>query len=167
MKFVPPLLRNQGCGTGLLPFQLTKRRVEDRQPTWSHDVEQLRRADIFRSLQHLTMELPFFCLFLYLLFSSQSLFYAVAAASQNASEAAAEELRRTLLWGPYRPNLYFGLRPRIPNSLLMGIMWARVEDFTSVQQCMCLPLHPRRSSASPSDLRAGLQPPHPTLRLTA
>ncbi|CAH0055870.1 unnamed protein product, partial [Clonostachys solani] len=27
-------------------------------------------------------------------------------------------------WGPYRPNLYFGVRPQIPESLLMGLMWA-------------------------------------------
>jgi mannosyl-oligosaccharide glucosidase len=40
---------------------------------------------------------------------------------------------QSLLWGPYRPNLYFGVRPRIPNSLLMGLMWARVEDYQSVQ----------------------------------
>jgi hypothetical protein len=34
----------------------------------------------------------------------------------------------SLLWGPYRPNLYLGLRPRIPNSLLLGLMWAGVRD---------------------------------------
>ena len=39
----------------------------------------------------------------------------------------------SLLWGPYRPNLYFGVRPRIPKSLLTGLLWARVEDFQSVQ----------------------------------
>ncbi|KAI0159040.1 glycoside hydrolase family 63 protein [Pestalotiopsis sp. NC0098] len=26
--------------------------------------------------------------------------------------------------GPYRPNLYFGVRPRIPETLLMGLMWS-------------------------------------------
>ncbi|KAF2097063.1 mannosyl-oligosaccharide glucosidase-like protein [Rhizodiscina lignyota] len=40
----------------------------------------------------------------------------------------------SLLWGPYRPNLYFGVRPRIPMSLLTGLMWARVEDYQSVQE---------------------------------
>src|ERR1700760_265493 len=34
----------------------------------------------------------------------------------------------TLLWGPYRPNLYFGLRPRIPESLSFGLMWATVQN---------------------------------------
>ncbi|VUC23532.1 unnamed protein product [Clonostachys rosea] len=31
-------------------------------------------------------------------------------------------------WGPYRPNLYFGVRPQIPESLLMGLMWANGTD---------------------------------------
>ncbi|KAI9843789.1 MAG: Processing alpha glucosidase I [Thelocarpon superellum] len=40
----------------------------------------------------------------------------------------------SLLWGPYRPNLYFGVRPRIPKSLMTGLLWSRVEDFQSVQE---------------------------------
>ena len=41
----------------------------------------------------------------------------------------------TLLWGPYRPNVYFGLRPRIPQSIFTGLMWASVEDFQATQSC--------------------------------
>lgn len=33
----------------------------------------------------------------------------------------------SLLWGPYRPNLYLGLRPRVPESLLMGLMWGKLD----------------------------------------
>jgi hypothetical protein len=33
-----------------------------------------------------------------------------------------------LKWGPYRPNLYFGVRPQIPDTLLMGLMWASGDD---------------------------------------
>ncbi|ODH45374.1 hypothetical protein ACO22_00098 [Paracoccidioides brasiliensis] len=40
----------------------------------------------------------------------------------------------SLLWGPYRPNLYFGVRPRIPQSVLMGLMWAKLDDFDAAQQ---------------------------------
>ena len=40
----------------------------------------------------------------------------------------------TLLWGPYRPQLYFGVRPRIPKSLTTGLMWAKVDNFETVQQ---------------------------------
>ncbi|KAF5386975.1 hypothetical protein D9615_001779 [Tricholomella constricta] len=38
----------------------------------------------------------------------------------------------TLLWGPYRPNLYFGLRPRIPQSLMTGLMWFGTHDYQSI-----------------------------------
>ncbi|KAK0727287.1 glycoside hydrolase [Lasiosphaeria miniovina] len=39
----------------------------------------------------------------------------------------------SLLWGPYRPNLYFGVRPRIPKSLMTGLMWGKVETYTDLQ----------------------------------
>ncbi|KPI42317.1 putative mannosyl-oligosaccharide glucosidase [Cyphellophora attinorum] len=38
----------------------------------------------------------------------------------------------TLLWGPYRPNLYFGVRPRLPNSILAGLAWANADTFDAV-----------------------------------
>ena len=34
----------------------------------------------------------------------------------------------SFLWGPYRPNLYFGLRPRKPDALLIGLMWYSADD---------------------------------------
>ncbi len=40
---------------------------------------------------------------------------------------------QSLLWGPYRPNLYFGVRPRLPRSLMAGLMWAKVDSYTEVQ----------------------------------
>lgn len=40
---------------------------------------------------------------------------------------------RSLLWGPYKPNLYFGVRPRIPKSLSASLLWSRVEDYASAQ----------------------------------
>ncbi|KAK7023769.1 mannosyl-oligosaccharide glucosidase [Favolaschia claudopus] len=45
---------------------------------------------------------------------------------------AAEPVNDTLLWGPYRPNLYFGLRPRIPQSLMTGLMWFGTHDYQSI-----------------------------------
>lgn len=41
-----------------------------------------------------------------------------------------------LLWGPYRPNLYLGLRPRVPKSLLMGLMWYRAEDSSHITKSL-------------------------------
>ncbi|KAI1504145.1 glycoside hydrolase [Biscogniauxia marginata] len=40
---------------------------------------------------------------------------------------------QSLLWGPYRPNLYFGVRPRIPKSLAAGLLWAKVDNYVNVQ----------------------------------
>jgi mannosyl-oligosaccharide glucosidase len=51
-----------------------------------------------------------------------------------ASAAYSSSVNDTLLWGPYRPNLYFGLRPRIPQSLMTGLMWFGTQDFTSFSQ---------------------------------
>ncbi len=40
---------------------------------------------------------------------------------------------QSLLWGPYRPNLYFGIRPRLPKSLMAGLLWVKVDSYTDVQ----------------------------------
>ncbi|CAG8438177.1 10724_t:CDS:10 [Acaulospora colombiana] len=37
----------------------------------------------------------------------------------------------SLLWGTYRPNLYFGTRPRLPESLMTGLIWFGVNDYKS------------------------------------
>lgn len=39
---------------------------------------------------------------------------------------------QSLLWGTYRPNLYFGLKPRLPQSLMTGLIWFGTHDFQSV-----------------------------------
>jgi mannosyl-oligosaccharide glucosidase len=57
------------------------------------------------------------------LFAQLSLVDAQVAEIEKASNDS-------LLWGPYRPNLYFGVRPRIPKSLMGGLMWTKVEDHT-------------------------------------
>lgn len=38
-----------------------------------------------------------------------------------------------LLWGPYRPNVYMGIRPRLPKSLISGLMWYRSDDLLGIQ----------------------------------
>ncbi|KAK5105745.1 hypothetical protein LTR62_002194 [Meristemomyces frigidus] len=55
-------------------------------------------------------------------------------AGQSQSSVFTKSSNETLLWGAYRPNLYFGLRPRLPKSLTTGLLWSRVEDFQTVQQ---------------------------------
>lgn len=36
---------------------------------------------------------------------------------------ASQAANASLFWGTYRPNLYFGTRPRLPESLITGLMW--------------------------------------------
>ena len=48
------------------------------------------------------------------------LLLAVEALSMPANET---------LWGAYRPNLYFGLRPRLPKSLMTGLIWFGTQDY--------------------------------------
>lgn len=57
---------------------------------------------------------------------------AAGAAAQNHDYSAhSQASNQSLLWGAYRPNLYFGLRPRLPNSLLTGMMWFGAHDYQS------------------------------------
>lgn len=60
---------------------------------------------------------------------------AVLAAAEESS-VFSKASNESLLWGPYRPNLYFGLRPRLPQSILTGLLWGRVEDFSTIQHNM-------------------------------
>lgn len=52
------------------------------------------------------------------------------------AKEAARANNQSLLWGPYKSNLYFGVRPRIPDSLFAGLLWAKVDDFATAQQSM-------------------------------
>ncbi|KAJ5936086.1 mannosyl-oligosaccharide glucosidase [Penicillium verhagenii] len=69
-----------------------------------------------------------------------SLLYATGSlASQDPNDVsilikeAARANNESLLWGPYKPNLYFGVRPRIANSLAAGLLWGKVDDFATAQ----------------------------------
>lgn len=42
----------------------------------------------------------------------------------------------SLQWGPYKPNLYFGVRPKIAKSLAAGLMWAKTDNYQDVQHSM-------------------------------
>ncbi|KAL1717272.1 glycoside hydrolase family 63 protein [Schizophyllum commune] len=50
------------------------------------------------------------------------------------ARAVQPSVNDTLLWGAYRPNLYFGLRPRIPQSLMTGLIWFGTQDYQSVSR---------------------------------
>lgn len=70
------------------------------------------------------------------LFSSLLPFAPTALAADDESILTSEVGRlnnQSLLWGPYRPNLYFGVRPRIPKSLMASLMWGKIETYTDFQ----------------------------------
>lgn len=61
---------------------------------------------------------------------SHLLFACVAAKDEAVLNAEIGRLNnQSLLWGPYRPNLYFGVRPRLPHSLMAGLMWSNIDTF--------------------------------------
>jgi mannosyl-oligosaccharide glucosidase len=59
-----------------------------------------------------------------------------ARAQEDAASVLTSEIARqnnqSLLWGPYRPNLYFGVRPRIPKSLMTALLWANVDQYNEI-----------------------------------
>lgn len=55
-----------------------------------------------------------------------------------ASTAISTNVGDALLWGPYRSNLYLGLRPRIPQSLMTGLMWFGTHDYQSITRKLIL-----------------------------
>ena len=57
----------------------------------------------------------------------------LTAADQQVLSENAKLSNESLLWGPYRPNLYFGVKPRIPKSLVTGLLWAKVDNYQSPQ----------------------------------
>jgi hypothetical protein len=69
----------------------------------------------------------------------------------NDASIKYQEIARTsndsLLWGPYKPNLYFGVRPRIPKSLQAGLMWAKVDNYQDIQNSRLAGLEHLRSPA--------------------
>ncbi|KAK3994465.1 putative mannosyl-oligosaccharide glucosidase protein [Cladorrhinum sp. PSN332] len=52
----------------------------------------------------------------------------ISHASNSTRNASTSAVSPWQTWGPYRPNLYFGVRPQIPETLLMGLMWASGDD---------------------------------------
>lgn len=76
--------------------------------------------------------------FLLALLWLNGLFAAAASATTSDDESIlhseiGRQNNQSLLWGPYRPNLYFGVRPRIPQSLMTGLMWGKIESYTDFQ----------------------------------
>lgn len=50
----------------------------------------------------------------------------------SLSSRATDPATSVWTWGPYRPNLYFAIRPQVPETLLMGLMWAGGDNKTAL-----------------------------------
>lgn len=50
------------------------------------------------------------------------------AAPNDTVSSSAQLSRDSLLWGPYRSGYYFGIRPRLPHSLILGLLWFNADD---------------------------------------
>ncbi|WFD25263.1 mannosyl-oligosaccharide glucosidase [Malassezia nana] len=45
------------------------------------------------------------------------------------SAMAAVDSNASTIWGTYRPQLFFGMRPQVPNSLVTGLAWFSTADY--------------------------------------
>jgi len=57
---------------------------------------------------------------------------ALSAGFVRSSSENTGENDSSLFWSTYRANLYFGLRPRVPNTLMTGLMWHGLNDYQSI-----------------------------------
>ncbi|KAF9358431.1 Processing alpha glucosidase I [Mortierella sp. AD094] len=57
-----------------------------------------------------------------------------SSGSEDISNVASAAQNQSLLWGPYRPNLYFGTRPRLPDTVMTGLMWYGTQDYSGVDK---------------------------------
>lgn len=98
---------------------------------------------------------------------SACLLFAPAIAKDDA--ALNTEIGRlndeSLFWGPYRPNLYFGIRQRNPLSLLTGLLWSNLDDFQAPQQSTCA--LKKESFITEMDLIDSLTTSRPSVHLRA
>lgn len=53
--------------------------------------------------------------------------------SEALSEYYEQISKESLQWGPYRSNLYLGIRPRIPDSFLSGLIWFPADKFDGMR----------------------------------
>lgn len=69
--------------------------------------------------------------------SAATLALSVSAADEPSSVLTTEigrQNNQSLFWGPYKSNLYFGVRPRTPDALWTGLMWGKVDNYHDIQK---------------------------------
>jgi hypothetical protein len=72
---------------------------------------------------------------------ASSVLWAIGVAQGSETAARAQKVAPSIInWGPYRPNLYVGIKPLVPETLLFGLMWANGDDRSSMLQSTEFPL---------------------------
>jgi mannosyl-oligosaccharide glucosidase len=66
-----------------------------------------------------------------MLFHFRASLWFVLTAAGIRTAAGAPDRDESLIWGTYRPGLYFGLKPRFPESLMTGLIWYGTQDFNA------------------------------------
>lgn len=61
-------------------------------------------------------------------------FGSIGDISTEKENKYAEMSDKALLWGPYRPNVYVGMRPRVPKGLMLGLSWFGANDYSQIRQ---------------------------------
>jgi hypothetical protein len=61
---------------------------------------------------------------------SDAILSAAGAANVSGPSGLVADWQRSLFWNTYRPQLYHGVRARIPHSLMTGLMWFGLNDYT-------------------------------------
>lgn len=57
------------------------------------------------------------------------------AATNHVLAETSDSSADSLLWGPYRSNLYMGVRPKgLPHSLMTGLMWFNIDDYQGLNK---------------------------------
>lgn len=57
-----------------------------------------------------------------------------ASGNPSTVNEIAKHTRKELLWGSYRPQNYFGFRPRLPESFFMGLAWSDASSYQGLGQ---------------------------------
>jgi hypothetical protein len=86
----------------------------------------MRPIDLLSIIQRSVMARPSFHHFLLALAAFSFATTLQHESDADNSDSISRALNDTLLWGPYRPNIYFGVKPRLPESFISGLMWSGV-----------------------------------------
>ncbi|XP_076466816.1 mannosyl-oligosaccharide glucosidase-like [Babylonia areolata] len=122
-----------GVRRRIQPHQSTKRKLlpheEPDDPNWPYAHGNLDPLGKFVGLCIMTVSLSLVAYFRYQQYLRDIVITPLDAPAIIAANATSPSISPDRFWGTYRPQTYFGLKTRSPNSPLFGSMW--LEQFTN------------------------------------